>query len=80
MPWGIVVTMLYSTSVYSRKKRQTNEAGDSKGGTEGEMPPAACCHLSNVVTVPHYVLFQSSSSIHASTHTDSSSYCCFHVL
>lgn len=43
---------------------------ETEGKMEGEMLPAACCHLSNVVTVPHYVLFQSSSSMH--THTNCS--------
>lgn len=57
MPRGIVVTMLYSTSVYSREKDRGMRDRETEGEMEGEMLPAACCHLSNVVTVPHYVLF-----------------------
>lgn len=41
MPRGIVVAMLYSTSVYSTEN-DTRKAGEEK---EGEMLSAECCHL-----------------------------------
>lgn len=55
MPMGIVVTMLYSTSVYSTEK--DNEEGERERESWRKMLSAAFRHLGDVVTLPHYVLF-----------------------
>ena len=56
-------------------ERNTEECGGRNEEMEGELLSAACCHLNNAITVPHYVPFQSSSSMH--THTHIYLYCSF---
>lgn len=56
---GIVVTIVFSTSVYSREKDRWIQR--ERHGDGGHSAVASRCHFCDVVTVPYYVQFQSLS-------------------